>query len=129
MARTANNVTPIEEKKEEVKPVIIRNSKNNDIYVLEFNRFTVEFAEQRGFDVNELLSGKIMTYRLRELFFYAFRMHHPKITKAETDKLIDEMGGLPDAMIERLLELYMVTASSIIQTEDSAKNSTLTIEL
>ena len=36
---------------ERVNPIIIRNEDTGDEYTLEFNRESIRFAEQRGFDI------------------------------------------------------------------------------
>ena len=66
---------------------------------------------------------------LEELFFYAFRKHQPNKSKADTDKILyDKLHGMPEGMIERLVELYLLPFNTLVQTEDEAKNSTMTVE-
>ena len=128
MAKTANNVTPIEEKKPEIKPIVLRNNVG-DVYILEFNRDSIKFAEARGFKAQTLEEGISMS-AIEDLFFYSFRMHHPNMSKANTDKILyDELGGLHDGMIERLADLYLAPFNTLVATGDSAKNSKMTVEL
>ena len=128
MAKTTNNVTPIEDKKPEIKPIVLRNNVG-DVYILEFNRDSIKFAEARGFKAQTLEEGISMS-AIEDLFFYSFRMHHPNMSKANTDKILyDELGGLNQAIIERLAELYLAPFNTLVATGDSAKNSKMTEEL
>lgn len=128
MAKTTNNVTPIEDKKPEIKPIVLRNNVG-DVYILEFNRDSIKFAEARGFKAQTLEEGISMS-AIEDLFFYSFRMHHPNMSKANTDKILyDELGGLNQAIIERLAELYLAPFNTLVATGDSAKNSKMTVEL
>ena len=118
----------VKAEKQTVKPIILRNDVN-DVYVLEFNRDSVKFAEARGFKVQTLEDGVSLS-GIEELFFYSFRMHHPNMTKANSDKILyEELGGMRPEMLERLVELYIAPFNTLITTEDSAKNSKMTVEL
>lgn len=111
-----------------IKPITLRNEQG-DIYVLEFNRTAVKFAEARGFKVQALEEG-ISLSSIEELFFYSFRMHQPNMSKADTDRILyEELGGLREGMIERLVELYLKPFNTLMTTEDSVKNSKMTVEL
>ena len=111
-----------------VKPIRLHDSVTGDIYVLEFNRETVKYAEDRGFRVNALDEGAIVS-ATEELFWYAFKMHHPNISRAETDKILyDKLKGLPKGMMERLVDLYLEPVYTLGQSEEDAKNATMTAE-
>lgn len=111
-----------------VKPITLRNERG-DIYVLEFNRSVVKFAEAKGFKIQVLDDG-ISLSAIEELFYYSFRMHQPGISRAETDSILyDELGGLREDMLQRLVELYLQPFNTLIATEDSGKNSKMTVEL
>lgn len=110
-----------------VKPITLRNDRG-DVYVLEYNRDSIKFAEARGFKAQSLEEG-ISISNMEELFFAAFRMHHPNVSKADADRILyDEIGGFPEGMLERLVELYMVPFTSLIQDGEKAKNSKMTVE-
>ena len=112
----------------QIKPISLKDDNNGDVFVLEFDRATVKFAESRGYKINSLEDGLSIS-NFEELFFYAFRKHQPKMSKAETDKILyDKLGGMPEGMIERLVELYLLPFNSLVQTEDNVKNSTMTVE-
>ena len=111
-----------------VKPIRLHDSVTGDIYVFEFNRETVKYAEDRGFRVNALDEGAIVS-ATEELFWYAFKMHHPNISRAETDKILyDKLKGLPKGMMERLVDLYLEPVYTLGQSEEDAKNATMTAE-
>lgn len=123
--------TPIENGKtdERVNPLRITDNDNGKVYELDFSRESVKFAEARGFDIDEI--GKYPVTRLPELFYYAFRKNHKDVARANTDALFDKMGGLSNAVIERLVALYAQSglAHVITKDEDIAKNERVTIEL
>lgn len=126
MATKDNKATQTETK--EIKPIILKDETNGDVFVLEFDRASVKYAEMKGFNVNVLDAGLNMTV-IEELFYYAFRKHQPSKSKIETDKILyDKLHGMPEGMIERLIELYMLPFNILVQTEDEAKNSTMTVE-
>lgn len=117
-----------DEIKKEVKPITLRDENTSDIYVLEFDRATVKFAEARGFKINSLESGLSMTV-VEDLFFYAFRKHQPKMSKADTDRILyDKLHGMPDGLLERLVDLFLLPFNSLAQTEEESKNATMTVE-
>jgi hypothetical protein len=119
-------ITKTEDK--QIKPIILKDDNNGDVFVLEFDRATVKFAEARGFDVNTFDKGLSMS-AIEELFFYAFRKHQPSKSKADTDNILyNKLHGMPDGMIERLVELYLLPFNSLVQTEEETKNSTMTVE-
>ena len=112
----------------EIKPIILRDDNNGDVFVLEFDRAVVKFAEARGFKINSLESGLSIS-AIEELFFYAFRKHQPKLSKADTDNILyNKLHGMPDGMMERLAELYLLPFNTLIQSEEETKNSTMTVE-
>lgn len=112
---------------ERVKPIIIHDEENGIDYTLEFNRESVKFAEARGFNMEDI--GKFSMTRLPELFFYAFRMHHPNVSRQKTDKILfEDLGGMPDGMAERLGALYGAPFEALINDSGKAKNSKMTVE-
>lgn len=111
-----------------VKPIILKNKDTE--YTLEFNKESVKFAEMRGFKYDEV--GEYPMTRIPELFFYSFRMHHKNIARDKTDKILfEELGGLPEGMLERLIELYTAPFEALTVVEEGAerKNSKWTVEM
>ena len=114
---------------EHVKPIIIHDAENGIDYTLEFNRDTIRFAEQRGFDIEEV--SKYPMVRMPELFYYAFRMHHKNVSREKTDRILfDDLGGMPTGMAERLGALYAAPFEALTNNNgEQAKNSKMTVEL
>ena len=120
----AENIT---KDNELVQPIKILDKEGNLKYLLDFNRASVKYAEMRGFKLDNM-EGLSMS-AMEDLFHYSFRAHQPKMTKAETDKILyDELHGFKEGMIERLVELYLQPFNTLMQAEDTAKNSTMTVE-
>lgn len=112
---------------ERVKPIILHDEEYGKDYTLEFSRESVMFAEQRGFSLDDL--GRYPMAKMPELFFYSFRMHHPNISKSQTDKILfEKLGGMPEGMAERLGELYAVPYEALNNTCE-AKNVSMTVEM
>lgn len=113
--------------KERVHPIRITDE-NGMTYTLEFDRDSVRFAEQRGFDIDLLL--KFPQTNIPSLWFYAFRKNHKNVARAKTDELLKRLGGLKEEEITRLYELYCEPNNALIaQDDDDRKNSGLTMEL
>lgn len=113
-----------------VNPMRITDPKTSEVYVLEFSRDAVRFAERRGFKIAELLD--FPETNIRELFFLAFRKNHANLSRAEVDKIFDELGGLYPEEIDRLASLYNVPMETLIIDKgdtDARKNARLTVEL
>lgn len=111
-----------------IKPIILKDDNNGDIFVLEFNRDTVKYAEARGFKISAFDEGVVVS-TTEELFFYAFRMHHPNKSRADTDKILyEKLKGMPTGMLERLIDLYVLPINALKQDDEEAKNSTMTVE-
>lgn len=111
-----------------VKPIIITDEEKNIEYTLEFNRESVKFAESRGFKFDEVADFPMT--KVPELFFYAFRMHHKNIARNQTDKILfEDLGGIPNGMIERLAELYQAPfeALTVLEEGEETKNPKMTV--
>ena len=113
----------------QIKPITLKDDNNGDIFVLEFDRATVKFAESRGFKISVFEDNVINLSAIEEIFFYAFRKHQPRMSKADTDRILyDKLGGMPEGMLERLTDLYLVPFTTLMNTEDKAKNGSMTVE-
>ena len=117
-------------KKEKVKPIRLVDNETGENYILEFNRETVKWAEQRGF-VPEQVTQFPMTVGA-DFFFYAFRMHHKNIARDKTDKILfDVLGGINEVtgkIFARLMELYYETYSSF-SDEEAEANPRMAVEM
>ena len=113
---------------EKVKPIVLTDKATNETYTLEFNREAVRFAESRGFVIGDVDKFPMTLY---DLFYYAFRMHHRNVSRERTDKIIDEgfggIAGMPEAMLQRLGELYADTFGAL--TEEEQENPRIVVEL
>lgn len=108
-----------------VEPIRLKYEDGTE-YTLEFNRKSVAYAEQNGFSIEDV-AGKLMT-RVPELFHYAFRMHHPNMRKDQTDAILfNDLGGLSNEQIEKLIELYGAPYETLINDSGESKNSKLTV--
>ena len=107
------------ETKELAKPIRLVDNETGESYILEFDRDTVRWAEQRGFDP-DLVTKFPMTVGA-DFFFYAFRMHHRNIARDKTDKILfDGLGGLNEDELGYLGKLYAAPFESLIASEDES---------
>ena len=108
-------------KGERVKPMVITDPEEGREYTLEYNRKTVVKAEQAGLDVNRLESASMTMIPL--LFWGAFLMHHPHMTKDQTDKILfDGLNGLNENEMAYLGKLYAAPFQTLISNEDNGAN-------
>lgn len=116
------------ETKELARPIRLVDNETGESYILEFDRDTVRWAEQRGFDP-DLVTKFPMTVGA-DFFFYAFRMHHRNIARDKTDKILfDYLGGINETtgkILARLMELYYQTFDTLA---DKAENPRIAVEL
>ena len=114
---------------DKVKPIKLTDTATGETYILEFNREAVRFAEARGFSITEVDKFPMTIY---DFFFYAFRMHHKNVSREKTDKLIDDgfggIAGIPEGMLERLVELYAQTFGTLYDEKDN-ENPRVVVEL
>ena len=109
------------EKIEKVKPMVITDPESGKEDTLEFSRRTVVKTEQAGFDVN-CLESKSMTM-IPLLFWGAFLMHHPHMTKEQTDAILfDGLGGLNDEEMGYIGKLYAAPFQSLVASEVEGTN-------
>ena len=95
-------------------------------YTLEFDRSSVAFAEKRGFSGDNF--DDMAMNAVTEFFFLAFRMHHPQLSKEQTNKILfDDLGGLSEAMMQRLVELYNKPYLTLTNEDGKPKNPNLTV--
>ena len=115
---------------ERVQPIRFVDKDNDESYELDFNRESLQFMANQGFVMDDLVD-KIAT-KGEELWYCAFRAHHRRLSRAQTDKLYKKMGGLSPKVIKRLMELYQqaLMSNSIVQDdEDLDANPHVAVEL
>ena len=111
----------MDKKNERLKPMVITDSENSKEYALEFNRKSVSKTEQAGFNIS-LIDTQSMTM-IPLMFWGAFQMHHPYMTKEQTDKILfDGLGGLNEEELGYLGKLYAAPFESLIASEDEESN-------
>ena len=105
----------------DVAPITLENKDKGNTYILEFNRATVKRAERLGFNIKDIADKAVSG--IEDLFYYSFFMHHGNSVSRDLAEsiLYDELGGMPDGMLDRLAELYAVCLESLYQDEEKAK--------
>lgn len=105
-------------KSERLKPMVITDPEEGREYTLEYSRKTVAKTEQAGLDVSRLEAQSMTMIPL--LFWGAFLMHHPYMTREQTDKILfDGLGGLNEDEMAYLGKLYAAPFQTLISSEDS----------
>ena len=113
---------------EKVSPMVIADPDTGREYTLEFSRKSVVKAEQAGLNINELESKSMTMVPL--LFWGAFLMHHPAMTKEQTDKILFEgLGGLRVEEMERLGKLYAAPFLTLVSEEEPENPRRLAVNL
>ena len=115
---------------ERINPIKITDKDTNETYELDFNRESVKFMANQGFVMDDIVD--LIAVKGEELWYYAFRAHHRRLSKNQTDKLYEKMGGLTPQIIKRLMELYQqaLMSNSIVQDEEDLEaNPHVTVEL
>lgn len=103
-------------KSERLKPMIITDPDEGREYTLEFSRKSVAKTEQAGLDINKLESASMTMIPI--LFWGAFLMHHPHITREQTDKILFEgLGGMSEEEMTYLGKLYAEPFQTLIANE------------
>ena len=116
---------------ERINPIRITDKDTGENYELDFNRESVRFMASQGFVMDENFVDLIAT-KGEELWFYAFRANHRRMSRNQTDKLYEKMGGLSPKIIKRLIELYQqaLMSNNIVQDDDDLEaNPHVAVEL
>ena len=114
---------------ERVNPIKLTNNKTGEVYELDFNRETLFVMDRDGFKIEEV--ADYPATNIPKLFFYSFRKNHRKMTKAQTDRILQEvLHGVTPKILERLILLYnqAATANNVQEDEDLEKNLDVTVE-
>ena len=114
---------------EKVNPIRLTDRDSGEVYELDFSRESVKFAEQREFVLEDV--QKYVASKIPEFFYYAFRKNHRAMSRQQTDKLLETMGGLTPKILERLVLLYQQAqmSNNLQEDEDLEKNGAVTVEL
>lgn len=114
---------------ERVNPIIFTDKDTGEVYELDFNRESVKFMATQGFTTDNLIDQ--IAIRGEEFWFYSFRAKHKRLSRNQTDKLYEKMGGLSPKVIKRLVELYnqALMSNKIVQDdEDLEANPHVAVE-
>lgn len=111
---------------EVLKPIIIKDVKNNISYTLTFTRESVMYAERQGFNIQDL-ETKALT-GIYDLWFYAFRANHKGVSRDVAVGLLEQLGGMPDGLLERLVSLYAEPYKVLLPKESESKNSNVVVD-
>lgn len=114
---------------ERIAPAYVTDNETGTKYELDFNREAIAFAERNEFVLDDI--EKYPQTAVANLFYYAFRMHHKNFPREKVDKLREKWGGVPENLLTRLILLYQQArmATTVQTTEESEKNSLVTLEL
>ena len=108
-------------KSKRIQPMVITDPEESREYTLEYSRKTVSRVEQMGLDINQIESKSMTMIPL--LFWGAFLMHHPHMTKEQTDKILfDSLGGLKAEEMEYLGKLYAEPFQTLVATSEETGN-------
>lgn len=111
----------IKSTEEILNPVVLRVPNTGEEFTLDFNRESVKFAEERGFSLDDV-SDKPVT-GVQNLFWFSFRKNHKRVSLEQSNRLIDELHGLPVNVIKHLMKLYAQAGfSNLINDEEDSKN-------
>ena len=102
---------------DKLKPMVITDPEAGKEYTLEFSRKSVMKAEQAGLDINQLESKSMTMIPL--LFWGAFLMHHPHMTREQTDKILfDGLNGMSAEEMTYLGKLYAEPFNTLVAGSD-----------
>lgn len=106
---------------DKINPIKIKIEEDDIVYTLEFSRETVIFTNNQGFVRSQFYDR--FEEMLPILFYGAFRMHHKKVSRNETDRILNEvLRGLKEDELSRLLELYLAPRNALIRDEDDEED-------
>lgn len=128
MAETKAKDTALSTEVDELRPILITDNDTGEKYVLEFNAESVAFAEERKFNIADVDDFPVTG--IRDLFYYAFRMHHKMLPKEKVYAIYELTKPLPKGVIKRLVDFYVRPMKEIVVSDDSErKNARMTVEL
>lgn len=99
-------------------------------YTLEFNWNSVSSAERAGLTLQDVMKMETPATTIPLLFFAAFKMHNPEVTRKDTDNILfNEMGGLSQEVLARLVELFIAPYNSLMRDESDEERKNVKISL
>lgn len=100
----------------------IKFSHNGRDYCLEFTKASVKALEDRGFVPSKILEAPI-TY-LPELFYGAFRAHHPYINRKIVEEIFDDMENKSE-LVNILIEMYNEPIKALTEEKEGDKGNSI----
>lgn len=98
-------------------------------YILDFDRESVLFAEDSGFVIDDV--DKYPMSSTYKFIYFALRKNHPDLSYEWTKDFVDKSFGgvknVPNALLERLGQLYAATFTSL--GDKNSKNAKVTVEM
>lgn len=88
-------------------------------YVLEYNEAAIKLLDKR-FDFSIDSIGKTQLSDVPDLFYVSFLMHHPRVTKKQSDaiyKLVEDKYGL----LEALVSMYTEAVNAVFEEPEEGK--------
>lgn len=108
-------------KTERITPMVITDPDTGREYTLEYNRKSIVKVEQAGFDISKIESRSMTMIPL--MFWGAFLMHHPRVTKEQSDAILfDGLGGLGEDELAYLGKLYAEPLKTLVASSEGAEN-------
>ena len=98
----------------------IKFSYNDKDYCLEFTKASVKSMEDRGFAPSKILEAPV-TY-LPELFYGAFRAHHPYINRKIVDEIFEGIEGKSE-LVNTLIEMYNEPIKALTEEKEGDKGN------
>ncbi len=101
-------------------------------YTLEFNWDSVSSAERAGLTLRDVMDMKTPINTIPLLFFASFKMHHPEMTRKETDSILldkDKLGGISQDVLSRLVDLFAAPINALMRDETDEERKNVKISL
>lgn len=116
-----------EEKLERKNPIELEFDEKT--YILDYTRESIVWAEKHGFSLSEDF-GKAPFTDMVNLFCFAFRAHHPEVTREKAESILfDDLGGISNEMISRLSELYAAQYNTLFGGDKAGKNGKVKVRM
>ena len=111
-----------------IQPMIITDPDESREYTLEFNRRTVARTEAAGLNIDKLEDAPMTMIPL--LFWGAFLMHHPHMTKDQTDRILfDGLGGLAPDELTCLGNLHAAPFNTLISADEKSNPRRMAVKM
>ena len=100
---------------------------DGETLTLDYDRDVVKWMDNRGISPADIENA--LQTKTEELFFCAFRKHHPRFSRQKTDSIIVELGGLHVDIIARLGELYAQVINATVRSGGEVGNAKIAVRI